>query len=133
MATRVVERAERAPIALDPAVERQVLGLLGLGARARNVVVGVDRVRDAVRRNKVILAIVAPDASRHSREKVLPLLQARRVRTVEGSTADALGGAVGKASTAVVGITDASLAAGVRRLVDPTARAGRTPGPRRTR
>ena len=115
-----------------PEVERKVLGLLGLGMRARNVVVGVDRVREAVRRSKVILAIVAPDASHNSRDKVLPLLSARRVRTWEGSTAAALGAAVGKGSTAVVGITDAALAAGVRKLLFPAARE-RQPGSSRTR
>jgi ribosomal protein L7Ae-like RNA K-turn-binding protein len=129
----VAGNAESGADSLDPAVEQKVLGLVGLGARARNVVVGVDRVKDAVRKNKVVLAIVAPDASRHSREKILPILAARRVRVIEGSTAAALGGAVGKETTAVVGITDAALARGIRRLVDPSAGAGRTPGSARTR
>ena len=129
----MAEKAEPTAPALDPDVERKMLGLVGLGARARNVVVGVDRVKEAVKKNKVMLAIVAPDASHNSRDKVLPLLQARRVRVIEGSTAAALGGAVGKETTAVVGITDAALAAGIRRLVDPAATAGRTPGSARTR
>jgi ribosomal protein L7Ae-like RNA K-turn-binding protein len=81
----------------------------------------------------VVLALVAPDASRHSRDKVLPLLAARRVRVVERLSAATLGSAVGRESAAAVGITDASLAAGVRRLVDPGAERGRTSGSRRTR
>ena len=118
---------------IEPALERKLLGLVGLGARARNIVVGVDRVRDAVHKGKVALAVVAPDASRHSREKVLPLLTARRVQVFEGPTAAALGAAVGKASTAVVGITDAALARGVRRLLFPAAGAPRHSGSGRTR
>ena len=111
--------------ALDPDVERKVLGLIGLGMRARNVVVGVERVRDAAKRGKLAFALVAPDASENSRDKVLPLLTARRVRIFEGPTAAALGAAVGKESAAAIGITNAALAAGVRRLVDPGATAGR--------
>ncbi len=118
---------------MDAATERKVLGLVGLGARARNVVVGVERVKDAARRGKLKLALVAPDASHNSREKVLPLLRARRVRVIEGPGAASLGSAVGKESAAAIGITDASLAAGIRRVVDPGAVTGRQHGSGRTR
>jgi ribosomal protein L7Ae-like RNA K-turn-binding protein len=116
-----------------PEVQRKLLGLIGLGARARNVVVGVERVRDAVRRGKVRIAFVAPDASANSRDKVLPLLEARRVRVVEALSAEALGQAVGKVSTVAVGVTDAALARGLRRLVEPDRRDVRNSSPRGTR
>ncbi len=61
---------------VDAAAERRLLGLVGLGMRARTAVVGVERVRDAARRGRLALAIVAPDASRNSLDKVLPLLAA---------------------------------------------------------
>lgn len=103
---------------MEPAQERKLLGLIGLGVRARGAVVGVDRVRDAVKKGEVVLAIVAPDASRHSREKVVPLLQARRIRVIDGPSAAMLGQAVGREATAVVGVTDPALAAGIRALFD---------------
>lgn len=102
---------------MDAATERRVLGLLGLGFRARNVVVGVEQVRVAARKGRLALAIVAPDASPHSLKKVVPLLEAARVRVVQGPGAEALGSAVGREATAAVGITDAALARGVRQLV----------------
>lgn len=107
---------------VDPAIERRVLGLVGLGLRGRNVVVGVERVRDAAKRGTLRMAIVAPDASRNSLDKVVPLLTARRVRTVHGPGAKALGSAVGREATAVVGITDAALARGVRALLEEASR-----------
>lgn len=119
--------------AMDPLVQRRLLGLVGLGVRARNAVVGVDRVRDAVLRGRLRLVVVAPDASRHSLQKVVPLLMARRVRVVEGPSASALGSAVGRDSAVAVGITDAALAAGVRRLVDGDSRAMRNSGSARAR
>ena len=103
---------------MDAATERRVLGLLGLGIRARNVVVGVEQVRIAARRGHLALAIVAPDASPNSRKKLLPLLTARRIPLREGPAAEALGALVGRETTAAVGVTDASLARGVRKLFD---------------
>jgi ribosomal protein L7Ae-like RNA K-turn-binding protein len=102
---------------MDPAVERRILGLIGLGVRARGAVIGVQQVRDAALRNRLALAVVAPDASPHSRAKVVPLLAGRRVTCVEGPSAAALGAAVGRESAAAIGIVDVELAKGIRALV----------------
>ncbi|MFN8572732.1 MAG: ribosomal L7Ae/L30e/S12e/Gadd45 family protein [Gemmatimonadaceae bacterium] len=106
---------------MDPTIERKMLGLVGLGVRARNVVVGVERVRDAAKRGTLRMAIVAPDASRNSLEKVVPMLTAKRIRTFQGPSAAALGGAVGRETTAAVGITNGALARGVRALLEQAA------------
>jgi ribosomal protein L7Ae-like RNA K-turn-binding protein len=101
---------------MDASTQRRLLGLLGLGVRGRGAVVGVERVRDAAKRGTLVVAIVAPDASRHSLDKVVPLLEARRIRIIEGPSAVVLGNAVGKEATAVVGVTDRALASGVLAL-----------------
>ena len=103
---------------VDAATERRVLGLVGLGVRARNVVVGTEQVRMAARKGRLALAVVAPDASPNSLKKLLPLLQAMRVRVVQGPNAEALGSVAGRNSTTAIGITDPSLARGVRTLFD---------------
>lgn len=91
-----------------------VLRLIGLGVRGRLVAVGVDRTRDAAFKGTLRLAIVAVDASPNSRDKIVPLLQGRGVTMIEIASADELGRAVGRASTAVVGVLDAKLARGLR-------------------
>ncbi len=103
---------------MDENAHRKLLGLVGIGARGRLVVIGVEQVRDAAMRNKLAYAIVAPDASENSRAKVIPLLNARRVRFIEGPNAADLGAAVGRPSTAAVGIVDRQLAKGIRALVE---------------
>jgi ribosomal protein L7Ae-like RNA K-turn-binding protein len=108
---------------MDTAAEPRVLRLVGLGVRSRGAIVGVQQVRDAVKRNKVVLAVVATDASPNSLDKVVPLLNARRVRFVEVPSAAELGAAVGRNQTAVVGIVDRQLAAGVRASVEGPVRA----------
>lgn len=103
---------------MERAVTEKVLRLIGLGMRGRGIVVGVERVREAAKSNEVKLVFVAPDASHNSRDKVVPLLNARRVRFVEGPTAAELGTAVGRQQTAAVGIVDPHLAKGIRRVLD---------------
>ena len=114
---------------MDPETERKLLGLLGLGVRGRGAVVGVQQVRDAAQRGKLALAVYAPDVSRHSLEKVLPLLAAKRVPVYEGPSAEALGAAVGRETTAVVGVVDRNLASGIRRLVGAGRDESRSTGP----
>jgi ribosomal protein L7Ae-like RNA K-turn-binding protein len=75
-------------------------------------------VREAARRGKLCLALIASDASENSLNKVVPLLRARGVRVVEGIETVALGRAVGREATAVIGIVDAQLANGIRGIVD---------------
>ena len=96
----------------------RLLRLVGLGIRGRGAIVGVEQVREGAKKDKVAFAIVAMDASRHSLDKVVPLLNARRVRFVEVPSAAELGNAVGRETTAVVGIVDRQLAKGIRDLVE---------------
>jgi ribosomal protein L7Ae-like RNA K-turn-binding protein len=83
----------------------------------RLVVVGVQQVRDAAQRGKLRLAVVAPDASRNSLDKVVPMLRAKRIEFIEGPSATELGAAFGRESTAAVGVVDPQLARGIRALV----------------
>ena len=108
---------------MDAAIERRLLGLLGLGARGRLAVIGVDRVREAAFKGALAVVVVAADASRNSTDKLIPLLKARRVKVVEGPGTKALGQAVGREQTAAVGITDRQLAKGIRELMNEGRRA----------
>ena len=103
--------------AADDAAWKRVLGLVGLGLRGRLAVIGVERVRAAAAKGTLQLAIVARDASKHSLDKVVPLLEAKHVQIVDGISAADLGAAVGKEATAVIGIVDAQLAKGIRGIV----------------
>ena len=102
---------------MERVVADRILRLLGLGVRARNVVVGVEQVRTAAKKGNLIFAVIAPDASENSRDKIVPLLRARSVKFVEGPTAAELGAAVGRDQTAAVGVIDPQLARGIRELV----------------
>ena len=103
---------------MDDASRGRLLRLVGLGIRSRGAVVGVERVREGIKKDKVAFAIVAADASRNSLDKIVPLLNARRVRFIEVPSATELGGVAGREAAAVVGIVDRQLAKGIRELVE---------------
>lgn len=107
------------PVEMPEAVRRKVLGLIGLGVRGRLVVVGVEQVREQARKGALRLAIVAQDVSRHSLDKVVPILRATRVAIIEWPSAAELGAVAGRDSTAAVGIVDQALARGIRDAVEP--------------
>ena len=102
-------------VVVPPEIVPKLMGLIGLGLRGRLAVVGVQRVREAAVRGRLALAIVAPDASRHSLDKVVPLLDARRIRRMRGPGMAQLG-------AAAVGIVDHQLAKGIQALVEPKGR-----------
>ena len=101
---------------MDAVTQRKLLGLIGLGVRGRGAVIGVQQVRDAAKRGKLLLAIAAPDASINSLDKVLPLLRARGISVLAGPSAVELGDAAGRENVTVVGIVDKGLAKGIRAL-----------------
>jgi ribosomal protein L7Ae-like RNA K-turn-binding protein len=92
-----------------------VLGLLGLGIRAGNVVVGVDAVRRSLQARECRCIVVARDASQRVREKVVRLATAIGVPQVEGPEAAVLGARLGKPPVMVAGVRDAALADGIVR------------------
>jgi len=105
---------------MDAALERRVLGLLGLGVRGRLVLIGVDRVREAAHQGQLRVAVVARDASANSRGKVDRLLAAKKVPVLIVSSAASLGEMAGRETTTVMGVVDPQLAKGILALVPTT-------------
>ncbi len=93
--------------------KQKALGLVGLGLRGRLAVVGVQQVRDAARRGRLKVALVALDASPNSLNKVSPLLSARGVPVIGAFSGEELGNVAGRESVAVIGVTDSGLARGI--------------------
>jgi ribosomal protein L7Ae-like RNA K-turn-binding protein len=84
------------------------------------VIPGTERVREAARSGKLHFALVASDLSDNSRDKLLPLLNARQIPYAVVSDRDALGGAVGRAPLSALGITEKKLADRVEELLRET-------------
>ena len=50
-------------------INKKIIGLIGLAAKARNISYGADSVEIQVKKKKVYLIIVAQDASDRTKEK----------------------------------------------------------------
>ena len=92
-----------------------LLRLLGLGYRARNVVVGVDAVRQELQRDGLRCVVLASDASARAVEKVVRLAEGKSVPLLEGPDAETLGIHLGKPPVMAVGVRDRALADGILR------------------
>ena len=90
-----------------------LLGLLGLGHRGGNVVVGVDAVRQQLQAGRIRCVVLASDASPRAVDKVVRLAAGRRVPLVAGPEAATIGLQLGKPPVMAVGVRDRALADGI--------------------
>lgn len=93
---------------------RAALGLLGLGARARRLAIGVDAAREALRRGVAEALVLPADASARARERLAPLAGHRAVPVLIGPGAEALGQALGHPPVHGVAVLDRQLARGLK-------------------
>ena len=91
----------------------RLLRLLGLGVRARTVVVGVSGTRAELHRGGVRCVVLASDAGERTREKVERLARATNVPVIVGPDAKTLGAGLGRPPVQAIGVSDPSLARGV--------------------
>ncbi len=99
----------------DRPAPARLLGLIGLGYRARSVVVGVDAVRRELQAGRCRCVVLADDASPRAVEKVVRLAAAKAIPLLTGPGAAAMGAQVGKPPVMAVGVRDRGLAQGVLR------------------
>lgn len=90
--------------------QRALLDFLGLAARARALVSGIDAARRGVRDGDVRVVFVASDASPVQAAKLLPLAEARRVPVFTCLTQEEMGLAIGRDVASAIAITNPSFA-----------------------
>jgi ribosomal protein L7Ae-like RNA K-turn-binding protein len=94
----------------------RLTGLLGLGLRGGQVVIGVAGVRARLQQGRLALVVLAADAGPRTREKVERLAVARGIPVLRGPDALQLGARLGRAAVQAVGTEDRALARGLMRL-----------------
>jgi len=97
---------------------RAALGLLGLGARARRLAIGVDAAREALRRGVAEALVLPSDASERARERLAALAGHKAVAVLIGPDADSLGQALGRPPVHGVAVLDRQLARGLRAYLE---------------
>lgn len=92
-----------------------VLGLIGLSARARKISFGSDSVEEEIRKRKVKLLIIAKDSSERTKEKFEKLSKEYKIPTIIDGNIEELSKAIGKNNKAILGIKDGKMAEGIQK------------------
>lgn len=94
------------------------LSLLGLAARARELVTGEELVLQDVRKKRVQLVLIASDASESTAKKVHDKCHHYGVLCKSGVDRSALGAAIGKGERVIIGIKSRGFAEKISELMD---------------
>ena len=95
-------------------LERRGLSLLGLGAKAQRLAIGVEAAREALRRGAAEAIVMPRDASARAEDKLVALAGHREVPLFRAADADRLGAALGRPPVHGVAVLDRQLARGLR-------------------
>ncbi|HEY2804581.1 MAG TPA: ribosomal L7Ae/L30e/S12e/Gadd45 family protein [Gemmatimonadales bacterium] len=94
--------------------ERRALGLLGLGAKAGRIAIGVEAAHSALRAGKAEAIVMPADASPRSKEQLVALAGHKKVPLFTFSQAEKLGAALGRPAVHGVAVLDRQLAKGLK-------------------
>jgi len=97
-------------------VNDRLAALLGLGVRGGQVVIGVAGVRARLQQDRLVVVVLASDASARTKEKVERLATARGIPVLRGPAAERLGAKLGRPPVQAAGTGDRALARGLMRL-----------------
>ena len=91
-------------------INKKILGLLGLAARARKIAFGADSVENELKARKIKVIIVAEDSSERTKENNVPII-------IKGNI-DELSKTIGKNNKAIIGIKDINLSNEIIKIND---------------
>ena len=94
----------------------KILGLLGLAARARNIVYGADSVEMEIKKRKVKLIIVSDFASNRTKEKFEKLSKEFEIPIIIDGTIEELSKAIGKENKAIIGVKDINISKQIEKI-----------------
>ena len=97
-------------------INKKILGLIGLSARARKISFGADSVEQQIKKRKVSLIIVAKDSSKRTKDKFRRLSDEYKVPIIVTGEIETLSKAIGKSNKAILGIEDINLSNEIQKI-----------------
>ncbi len=97
-------------------INRKILGLIGLAARARKISYGADSVEEHIKNKKVYLVIVANDSSERTKDKFKKICEECQIPMIIGEKIESISKAIGKSNKAIVGIEEINLANEIQKI-----------------
>lgn len=97
-------------------INKKILGLIGLSARARKICFGADSVEMEIKKKKVFLTIVAEDSSSRTKDKFKKLCEEFKIPIIILGEIEELSKAIGKSNKAILGIEDINLSNEIQKI-----------------
>lgn len=95
----------------------KVNGLLGISSKAGAVLAGTDLVLEEMSKGRVLLVIVASDASEKTIKNMKYYCEKEKVEILVYGNIDSNSKAIGKNNKAVIGIKDKNLADAIKKVI----------------
>lgn len=97
-------------------INKKILGLIGLSAKARKISYGADSVEIQLKKKKVKLIIVAEDASDRTKNKFIKLSNEYNVPIIILSEIDEISKTIGKSNKAIIGIEEENISKEIQKI-----------------
>lgn len=97
-------------------INKKILGLVALSARARKVCFGADSVEQQIKKRKVKLVLVAEDSSERTKDKFKKLSDQYNIPIIIAGEIETLSKAIGKCNKAILGIEDINLSNQIQKI-----------------
>ena len=97
-------------------INKKILGLIGLSARARKVLFGSDSVETGIKKNKVKLIIISIEASERTKDKFIKLGKEYNLPVLILGTIEELSKSIGKNNKAIYGFLDENLSNEIQKI-----------------
>lgn len=99
-------------------VNKKILGLIGLTAKAGKISFGADSVEIDIKKKLIKIVIIAEDASNRTKEKFKKICEDYNIPIIQFGNIETLSKAIGKNNKAIIGIKDINLAREIKKLSD---------------
>ena len=97
-------------------INKKILGLIGLSAKAGKISFGSDSVEDQIKKKKVKLVIMAEDSSERTKDKFKKLTEKNNIPCIIIGKIEELSKAIGKSNKAIIGIKDLNLSKEIQKI-----------------
>ncbi len=97
-------------------INKKILGLIGLSAKARKISYGADSVEIQLKKKKVKLIIVAEDASDRTKNKFIKLSNEYNVPIIILGKIDEISKTIGKSNKAIIGIEEENISKEIQKI-----------------
>ena len=97
-------------------INKKILGLIGLSAKAGKISFGADSVETQIRKRKINLVIIAENSSERTKDKFKKISQENGIPYIIIGEIDELSKAIGKSNKAIIGIKDLNLSKEIQKI-----------------